>query len=52
VTLWEVSISWTPSQRISGSTIGTKPLSWQIHAYLANPQAFSLIAKSDGAPVF
>ena len=39
-----LSIECDPSFKISGSTIGTKPFSWQIAAYLANPHAFSWIA--------
>ena len=39
-----LSIECVPSFKISGSTIGTKPLSWQMAAYLANPHAFSWIA--------
>lgn len=41
VTFWHTSIEWSPSAKISGSTIGTNPFSWQIAAYLAKPQAFS-----------
>jgi hypothetical protein len=41
VTFWQTSMEWVPSQRISGSTMGTSPFSWQMAAYLARPQAFS-----------
>merc|ERR1740124_362298 len=37
-----VAWSWSPSIRTSGSTIGTRPVSWQIRAYLANPVFFPL----------
>lgn len=50
VTFWQTSMEWSPSARISGSTMGTSPFSWQIAAYLANPQAFSLMACSVGSP--
>jgi hypothetical protein len=32
----------------SGSTIGTRPLAWQIAAYLARVLAFSLMASWEG----
>lgn len=41
-------MEWVPSTKISGSTMGTSPFYWQIEAYLANPQAFSWIAKGVG----
>lgn len=52
VTLWQTSIEWGPSERISGSTIGARPFSWHIAAYLAKPHAFSWIAYSVGQPSF
>merc|ERR1740124_1710340 len=45
-----VAWSWSPSIRTSGSTIGTRPVSWQIRAYLANPHAASVMARSVGNP--
>jgi len=44
----QTSMVWAPSVRISGSTMGTSPLSWQIPAYLARVCAFSAIARGVG----
>lgn len=51
VTFWQCSMEWVPSDKISGSTMGTKPFSWQMAAYLAKPQAFSCTAALEGHPV-
>lgn len=50
VILWQSSAEWVPSDNISGSTIGTNPFFWQAWAYLANPNAFYLMAWSVGHP--
>ena len=44
VTFWHLSMSWSPSQSTSGSTIGTRRLAWQMEAYLAKTFAFSNMA--------
>ena len=44
------SIVWAPSVRISGSTMGTSPFSWQIEAYLAKVWALSWMASWEGLP--
>merc|ERR1719157_205772 len=46
VTAWV----WSPSMSTSGSTIGTRPVSWHMRAYLANPHAASFMARADGNP--
>merc|ERR1719229_1904518 len=43
---WQVARLWSPSIRISGSTIGASPFAWQIAAYRARVQAVSLIEVS------
>jgi len=40
----DLPMSCVPSVKISGSTIGTSPFSWQMTAYLARPYAFSWMA--------
>ena len=41
-------MSWTPSIMISGSTMGTRPASWQMRAYRARSWAATSIARSEG----
>lgn len=51
VTAAHTSISWVPSAKISGSTIGHNPLAWEIEAYLAKFHAFSSIDNWVGSPL-
>lgn len=44
----QASMEWAPSIKISGSTMGTSPLAWQMEAYLAKVWAFSRVDKALG----
>merc|ERR550537_324743 len=48
VTSLHVSMSWSPSNDTSGSTIGTKPSLWQVAAYCARVVTQSRMAASVG----
>mmetsp|Transcript_2323 Transcript_2323/g.9674 ORF Transcript_2323/g.9674 Transcript_2323/m.9674 type:complete len:202 (-) Transcript_2323:518-1123(-) len=48
VTRCDTFTSWSPSVKISGSTIGTRPVFWQIAAYRARASAFSARHRLDG----